>query len=82
MIIWKKHNKQQYSDGLFGYLGRWLCFRIFWNSMRSQGSGEADYVLTCRLPGIKEKIGLYETEALAKEKAESITNLWIEGSME
>ena len=71
---------EQYSDGyvqgLRAKLGRWEIFRVYYNSCISRTASNK-YTLKCKLPGIKDTIGNFETEKRAQDMAEAILKTWL-----
>lgn len=76
-IIWSE-NVGRYSETYRGSVGKWHCFTISWNGTRTKNSNEPDYLLHCRLPGIKEEIGAFDMPD-AKKRAEKILAGWLKG---
>lgn len=76
-IKWKQKT-HKYSNGKVGYVGKWKCFSIDWDSGTSQ-SDNKKYKLTTTLPGLKSVIANYEKEEDAKERAISVLDFWMVG---
>lgn len=76
-IIWR-YKLLQYGQVLAGYLGKWHCFSISWDVIKPKDDPRK-YKLTCMLPGIRTIIDNFLNEEDAKEHAETVKNIWIEG---
>lgn len=74
-LKWER-NKRQYSNGIILYLGEWPVGEVFWNSTRSEPN--KPYGVSCFLPGIKSRLGNFETEQAGKEKLEKTVKYWME----
>jgi len=68
---------QRYSHGERGFVGKWVCFYVSWDSSGS-GSKDAPYRLICYLPGLKENLGNFSMSE-AKAKAERVLAYWLNG---
>jgi hypothetical protein len=75
-VSWESFN-EQYSAGYYGKLGKWKIFTTLYDGCAAKGQDEK-ILLTCRLPGIKHKIGHYREEADARVKAEKILGYWLD----
>jgi len=69
----------RHANGWVGYTGKWSSFSVDWGSSKEEGG---PWVLTCRLPGIKERIGNYQEADNAKEKAQIAIAHWLKGLKE
>jgi len=61
-----------------GYQGKWQTFLIYYNGLRPKDSDIPPYKLKCTLPGIKEDLGNFKTERIAKDKAQTIMRYWLD----
>jgi len=68
----------QYTSGEILYLGKWKVGGFYFDSTRSQGHLKK-WRATCTLPGIKNSLGHFATEAEAKDKAEFAVKHWLDG---
>lgn len=72
---WKK-NTQRYACGEFLMLGRWNVGSVDYDSTKSRNDPKK-WAATCRLPGIKDLLGHYETSDVAKERVENAVRHWL-----
>jgi hypothetical protein len=77
MLIWKKINVKYTSNYEIGYLGIFKIFEMHWDGMTNRDQ-ENKISLQCMLPGIKNKIGHFKNNEIAKEKANQILLYWLE----
>ncbi len=75
-ITWKTI-QFMHSNARWGYVGKWPCFEVVWDSF-SKKDAEKPYKLLCRLPGIKDNLGNFSQED-AEAKATKILAHWIAG---
>lgn len=68
-----------YTSRKFGFLGGYGAFTVQWDVMTNKRDA-AKYKLRCKLNGIKEDLGNFESEELAMEKAEFVLSLWMDKS--
>jgi len=78
MIKWKK-NKNIYSNGVIGCLGKWRIFYLFWDGSTSKDDPKK-YRLICELPGLKTQQKHFKFEIDGKEKADKILSHWLKHS--
>lgn len=55
----------------YGFIGKWHVFGVHWGSNRA-----APWTLTCRLPGIKDRIADFASKEEAKVRAASVMAHW------
>lgn len=72
---WKR-NTSQYSGGELLFMGKWNVGEIYYDSCRTRDD-PLKYAAKCRLPGIKENLGHFETDAEAKVVAEKAVTHWM-----
>lgn len=77
MLVWKE-SEGQYSAGNNGFLGKWKCFHVEYDSMLSRDHKGPRYKLYAFLPGLKCTLGHFETYELAYQHAEEALSHWIE----
>lgn len=75
---WER-NTGQYESGKTLYLGRWRVGGYHWNASRGQGD-DTKWISTCALPGMNKRLGSFENEEKAAEKAELAVTHWLIGS--
>lgn len=78
------------DDEWVARLGIFKVFSIFWDAVTPRScafdlgttSRETDkrWKLTCRLPGMKSRLGNFATVEEAKEKAEKVLAFWLHGT--
>ena len=68
-VTWVKNNSI-YENGELCKVGKYN-----YNSLRSRDDPKA-YRATCRLPGVKENLGDYETENAAKNRVDNAVRYW------
>lgn len=68
-----------YTSYKCGNLGEYAAFTIQWDGMSSRRD-TAKHKLRCKLNGIKEDLGNFESEGLAMEKAEGVLIMWMNNS--
>ncbi len=76
-ITWKTQTAE-YSNGEDGFVGKWMCFQVNWNSYRSKtdDSPSSQYRLLCRLPGVRSNLGAFSLDG-AKVKAQAVLDYWL-----
>jgi len=72
---WER-STEKFSNGYIGMLGKWPVFRVMWDGC-SPRDKNTPHLLTCLLPGIKDRLGHFETDVEAKEKAERVLKYWL-----
>lgn len=65
----------QYVQGSRAYRNRVELFYCFWQTCREDKT--KTWKLLCFLPGIKSELGYYQSEAAAKEKADTVFKYWL-----
>lgn len=75
MINWIKASGQ---DG-HGRVGKFMAFSYHWSIFKNKNDPKK-ICLTCKLNGMKEDQGSYETTDQAIEKAEKVFQYWLEHS--
>lgn len=78
MIDWLR-DTGPHGTGHFGKVGKWMCFSTYWKSFTKDYQGP-HYALRCSLPGLKEEIGVFETEEEAFRRAEQALAHWIKAA--
>lgn len=76
-MIWVEVDKKYYISEI-GKQGKWNLFEVFFDGARSTGT--PPYRLKCCLPGIKDDCGHFPSPDEAKQKAEKVLSLWLEGA--
>lgn len=74
-LTWQQKTGE-YQNGFKGLAGKWHCFSVDWSTQSKNYEGP-QWALTCRLPGLKEDLGLFATVELAYEKAERTLRYWL-----
>ena len=74
VIEWKKPT-HQFATGEIAYLGRWNVGGYHWNSVRRDGD---DWVVSCKLPGIKDTLGSFATKVDARARLEIAVTFWFD----
>ncbi|MFA5875215.1 MAG: hypothetical protein WC901_00810 [Candidatus Margulisiibacteriota bacterium] len=72
----------KYSNGVEVRCGKWKIGSVVWNSSgnpKGDNGEDLKYKAHCRLPGIKEFVGNFETEQKGVEKLQSVLDYWIKG---
>lgn len=82
-LNWKP-NGGSYNNGYNGYLGKYIVLTISWDGISrvnciSRGNYNR-WKLYANLPGIKTYLGNHETVEAAKEKAEKVLEIWLNGA--
>lgn len=79
MIDWRRRT-EKFSNGSNGYVNKYVWFSTAWDSMYSSDDPQPPWVLLCKLPGLKERLGRFETEIEAYDYAEKCAEIWINNS--
>ena len=72
-----KPSTGMWASGQTCFAGKWPAGHVEWVS-GSKGD-KAHYGAFMRLPGLKERIGVFETEAEAMQKVEMAVKHWLKG---
>jgi hypothetical protein len=75
MIKWERKTGQ-YACSEVLYAGQWDVGKVNYDSATSIRD-KNKYVAYCKLPGIKETLGHFETEQEAKTRLESAVKHWM-----
>jgi len=78
-IDWVKTEVKYLCDTYDGKLGKYTIFTSFYDAGTSKDSKDK-IALTCRLPGIKDRLGHYENTDDAHKYAEAVLAHWIKGA--
>jgi len=78
-LVWRD-SKSQYTVGESGWLGKFKVFSIHYNSTRSKSNTDDIWQVACLLPGIKDDLGCFKTIEEAKDIAQRVMDIWIEGT--
>lgn len=65
------------STGFDAYLGKW---NVGWVGWSRSVAGDPPYGVRCVLPGIKDRLGQFETLDEAKAKLEAAIAAWLKGA--
>ena len=77
-IIWSRAERR-FSNGALGSVGKYVCFGVHWDSI-SSNTEDAPYILTSKLPGIKDVIGRFKNEKSAKIVADDVLKIWMKNT--
>ena len=64
-----------YGYGKMCKVGKWVVGGYHHNSLRSRDDPKV-YQATCRLPGVKNNLGDFETENAAKNRVDNAVRYW------
>jgi hypothetical protein len=72
---WKK-DTARYANGEVLFLGAWNVGGVHYDSLGSN-TDKLKYIGTCKLPGIKGRLGNFETKKEAKAVVEAAVEHWM-----
>ena len=78
LLKWKR-KEMTYTSYEAGYLGEYVAFITQFDGMSNKHDSKK-YKLRCKLNGIKEDLGNFESVKLAMERAESVLSVWMSKS--
>ena len=78
LLRWKT-KENPYNRYEAGYLCRYVAFTLRLDGMTNKRDPNK-YKLRCKLNGIKDDLGSFESEQLAMEKAEVVLSEWMSRS--
>jgi len=78
-IEWVKTEVKYLCDTYDGKLGNYTIFKSFYDGAVSKDSKDK-IALNCRLPGIKDRLGHYESTVDAHKYAESVLAHWLKSA--
>jgi hypothetical protein len=78
-IEWQR-NQARFVTGELGYLGKYRVFSIWWDGVQGSTFSEGPWVMSCKLPGIKELVGRSQSADNLKARAERVLAHWLMGA--
>jgi hypothetical protein len=78
IVKFEPYNGKCNVGGHVALLGRWDVGRTEYDGLAKRE--EPKYIASCRLPGIKERLGNFATEDEAKERIVKAVTVWLAGA--
>lgn len=77
MIVWNQRQVPHGPMPVDAFLGRWVVGSVVWDKIKRD---DPPYTATCDLPGVRERLGRFETVEAAKARVEDAVAWWLSGA--